>query len=129
MEIQKSQKNLEKNQKKIKKKQILGCFLKILKIAKNPGFDSFLMFFDNFLILFGGNHGNPKIAKNPRKKSKKNKKIKKESKKKQILGCFLKILKIAKNPGFDSFLIFFDYFLIFFTFGFDHFLIFFDFSI
>ena len=36
-----------------------------------------------------------------KKKSKKNqKKIKKESKKNQILGCFLKILKIAKNPGF-----------------------------
>ena len=56
MEIQKSQKTLKKNQKKIKKEskknqkrikknQILGCFLKILKIAKNPGFDSFLIFF------------------------------------------------------------------------------------
>ena len=49
MEIQKSQKTIEKNQKKnkknikkeSKKKQILGCFLKILKIAKNPGFDVF----------------------------------------------------------------------------------------
>ena len=84
MEIQKSQKTLEKNQKNqkiIKKNQILGCFLKIPKIAKNPGFDSFLMFFfAYFLIIFGGNHGNPKIAKNPRKKSKK---IKKESKKNQ----------------------------------------------
>ena len=60
MEIQKSQKTLEKNQKKtkkskkkkkqerIKKKQILGCFLKILKIAKNPGFDSFLIFLTIF---------------------------------------------------------------------------------
>ena len=102
MEIQKSQKTLEKNQKKTKKNK------KIIKKKsnpwlfpenpKNPGFDSFLMFFDYFLILFGGNHGNPKIAKNPRKKSKK-------IKKNQILGCFLKILKVAKNPGFDSFLI------------------------
>ena len=43
MEIQKSQKkkNLEKN----KKNQILGCFLKIQKIAKKPGFDSFVIFF------------------------------------------------------------------------------------
>ena len=56
MEIQKSQKTLEKNQqkikknqKRIKKNQILGCFLKILKIAKNPGCDSFLLF---FLIIF-----------------------------------------------------------------------------
>ena len=58
MEIQKSQKTLEKNQKKTKKskkktrknqkKQILGCFLKILKIAKNPGFDSFLIFLTIF---------------------------------------------------------------------------------
>ena len=45
MEIQKSQKTIEKNQKKSKKNQILGCFLKILKIAKNPGFDSFLIIF------------------------------------------------------------------------------------
>ena len=53
MEIQKSQKkNLEKNQKKYKKNQILGCFLKILKIAKNPGFDSFLMFFWLFFDFF-----------------------------------------------------------------------------
>ena len=45
MEIQKLQKTLEKKSKKIKKEskknQILGCFLKILKIAKNPGFDFF----------------------------------------------------------------------------------------
>ena len=39
-------------------------------------------------------------------KLKNQKKIKNGSKKNQILGCFLKILKIAKNPGFDSFLIF-----------------------
>ena len=45
MEIQKSQKSLEKN-------QILGCFLKILKIAKNPGFDSFLIFLIIFLGFF-----------------------------------------------------------------------------
>ena len=44
----KNQKKSKKNQKRIKKNQILGCFLKILKIAKNPGFDSFLF----FLIIF-----------------------------------------------------------------------------
>ena len=47
-QIEKSKKNLKKNTKKKQKNQILGCFLKILKIAKNPGFD----FFDYFLIFF-----------------------------------------------------------------------------
>ena len=54
------------------------------------------------------------IQKSQKTLEKNQKKNKKESKKKQILGCFLKILKIAKNPGFDSVLSFFDYFLIFF---------------
>ena len=61
----KSNPKVKKIKKESKKNQILGCFLKIQKIAKNPGFDSFLIFFDSFLILFGGNHGNPKIAKKP----------------------------------------------------------------
>ena len=60
MEIQNSQKTLEKNQKKSKKNQKKQSKHNQKKTnpwlfpenPKNPGFDSFLFFFDYFLIFF-----------------------------------------------------------------------------
>ena len=105
-------KRIKKNQKK----EILGCFLKILEIAKNPGFDSFLIFFDYFLILFGGNHGNQKIAKNPRKKSKKHQKKQNIIKKNKSLVVSWKSKKSLKIQDLILFCFFFNYFLIIFWF-------------
>ena len=63
---------INKKSKKNKKNKIIGCFLKILKIAKNPG----LILFWFFLVEI------MEIQKSQKTLEKKQKKIKKESKKK-----------------------------------------------